>query len=99
MGTGIIQSLPIFIVKLQTAKRELLKNFELPDDSRPHQNATQRRRVVKNGRSLTLNWKRYQIWRSAAWVIPKPGPFGGGPVSWLVFEVVPLRLAGQNSTG
>jgi hypothetical protein len=50
---GIMQSLPIFIVELQTAKRELLKNFELPDDSRPHQNATQRRRVVKNGRSLT----------------------------------------------
>jgi hypothetical protein len=50
-----MQSLPIFIVELQTAKRELLKNFELPDDSRPHQNATQRRKVVKDGRSLALN--------------------------------------------
>ena len=50
-----MQSLPIFIFELQTAKRELLKTFELPDDSRPHQNATQRRRVVKNRRSLTLN--------------------------------------------
>jgi len=50
-----MQSLPIFIVELQTAKRALLKNFELLDDSRPHQNATQRRRVVKIGRSLTLN--------------------------------------------
>jgi len=43
-----MQSLPIFIFELQTAKRELLKTFELPDDSRPHQNATQRRRVVRN---------------------------------------------------
>jgi hypothetical protein len=50
-----MQSLPIFIIELQTAKRELLKNFELPDESRPQQNATQRRRVVKNSRSLTLN--------------------------------------------
>lgn len=50
-----MQSLPIFIVEFQTAKRELLKNFELPDDSRPHQNETQRRRGVKNGQSLTLN--------------------------------------------
>jgi hypothetical protein len=54
-GIGIMQSLPVFIVELQAAKRELLKNFELPDDSRDHQNATQRRRVVKNGRSLTLS--------------------------------------------
>jgi hypothetical protein len=50
-----MQSLPIFIVELQTAKRELLKNFELPDDSGSHRNATQGRRVVKNNRSLTLN--------------------------------------------
>ena len=50
-----MQSLPIFIVELQTAKRELLKNFESPDESRPQQNATQRRRVVKNSQSLTLN--------------------------------------------
>jgi hypothetical protein len=50
-----MQSLPIFIVELQTAKRELLKNFELPDDSESHRNATQGRRVVKNSRSLTLN--------------------------------------------
>jgi hypothetical protein len=50
-----MQSLPIFIIELQAAKRELLKNFELPDDSRPYQNATQRRRVVKMGRSSTLN--------------------------------------------
>jgi hypothetical protein len=50
-----MQSLPIFIVELQTAKRELLKNFELPDDSRPQQNATQGPRVAKNGRPLTVN--------------------------------------------
>jgi hypothetical protein len=50
-----MQSLPIFIIELQTAKRELLKNFESPDDSRPQQNATQGPRVVKNGRPLTLN--------------------------------------------
>ena len=50
-----MQSLPIFIIELQTAKRELLKNFESPDESRPQQNATQRRRVVKNSQSLTLN--------------------------------------------
>jgi hypothetical protein len=50
-----MQSLPIFIVELRTAKRELLKNFELPDDSRPHQNATQRRKGVKDGRSFALN--------------------------------------------
>jgi hypothetical protein len=50
-----MQSLPIFIVELQAAKRALLENFELLDDSRPHQNATQGRRVVKIGRSLTLN--------------------------------------------
>jgi hypothetical protein len=54
-GIGIMQSLPIFIIELQTAKRELLKNFESPDESRPQQNATQRRRVVKNSQSLTLN--------------------------------------------
>jgi hypothetical protein len=50
-----MQSLPIFIIELQTAKRELLKNFESADESRPQQNATQRRRVVKNNQSLTLN--------------------------------------------
>jgi hypothetical protein len=50
-----MQSLPIFIVELQTAKRELLKKFELPDDSIPQQNAMQRRGVVKNGRPLTVN--------------------------------------------
>jgi hypothetical protein len=54
MAHGIMQTLPVFIVELQTAKRELLKNFEAPDDSRLRQNATQRRRVVKKGRSLTL---------------------------------------------
>jgi hypothetical protein len=50
-----MQSLPIFIVELQAAKRALLKNFELLDDSRPYQNATQRRRALKIGRSSTLN--------------------------------------------
>jgi hypothetical protein len=50
-----MQSLPIFIVELQAAKRALLRNFELLDDSRPYQNATQRRRAVKIGRSSTLN--------------------------------------------
>jgi hypothetical protein len=50
-----MQSLPIFIVELQAAKRELLKKFELPDDFTHHQDTTQRRKVVKDGRSLTLN--------------------------------------------
>jgi hypothetical protein len=50
-----MQSLPIFIVELQTAKRELLKNFELSDGSGSHRNATQGHRVVKNSRCLTLN--------------------------------------------
>jgi hypothetical protein len=50
-----MQSLPIFIVELQTAKRELLRNFELPDDSRSQQKATEKRGVVKNGRTLTLS--------------------------------------------
>ena len=36
-----MQSLPIFIVELQTAKRELLQNCELPDDSGSHRPATQ----------------------------------------------------------
>ena len=63
-----MQSLPIFIVELQAAKRALLKNFELLDDSRPYQNATQRRRVVKMGPSLTVSLGRYQIRLSAAWM-------------------------------
>jgi hypothetical protein len=50
-----MQSLPMFIVELQRAKRALLKDFELLDDSRPYQNATQRRRVVKMGPSLTVS--------------------------------------------
>jgi len=44
-----MQSLPMFIVELQRAKRALLKDFELLDDSRPYQNATQRRRVGEDG--------------------------------------------------
>jgi len=31
-----MQSLPLFIVESQTAKRRLLKIFELPDDCRSH---------------------------------------------------------------
>jgi hypothetical protein len=50
-----MQSLPTFIVELRAAKRALLKNFELLDDSRPYLNATERRRAVKSGRSSTVN--------------------------------------------
>jgi hypothetical protein len=50
-----MQSLSIFIVELQAAKSALRTNFELLDDSKPYENATQRRRVVKIGRSSTLN--------------------------------------------
>jgi hypothetical protein len=49
-----MQTLSIFIVELQTAKRALLNNFELPDGGRRDQNATQRCRIVKNSRSLAL---------------------------------------------
>jgi hypothetical protein len=50
-----MQSLSIFVLELQTAKRALLSNFELPDGGRRDQNATQGCRIVKNGRALTPN--------------------------------------------
>jgi hypothetical protein len=71
-GIGIMQSLPIFIVELQTAKRELLKNFELPDDFGSHRNATQGAQGCEEQPICNPKpWGRYQIRRDAAWMSAK----------------------------
>ena len=50
-----MQSLPIFVVELEAAKKALLSKFELPDGGRPNQDAAARYKIVNNGRALTLN--------------------------------------------
>jgi hypothetical protein len=70
-----MQSLPIFIVELQTAKRELLKNCELPDDSGSHRTATQGPQGCEEQPIFNPKLRgRYQIRRDAAWMNTKARP-------------------------